>query len=68
MYYVWFDDTPRKEASDKLDEAIRGYELRFSERPSHVLVNSADTIVRTDVVVQVSATVQPNTFWLSRRA
>jgi hypothetical protein len=65
MFYVWFDDTPRKQTTDKLDEAINAYIVKFAKRPSHVLVNSADYIARSDVVVQVASTVQPNSFWLS---
>lgn len=65
MFYVWYDDTPKKLTSDKIDEAINAYVARFAARPSHVLVNIADVIGRTDVIVQSSLTVQPNTFWLS---
>ena len=65
MFYVWFDDTPRKQTTDKLDEAITAYVAKFARRPSHVLVNSVDVIGRNDVVVQIASTVQPNTFWLS---
>lgn len=65
MFYVWFDDTPKKETGNKLDEAIEGFIARFAMRPSHVLVNSVDLIGRTDLIVSSGRTIQPNTFWLS---
>ena len=65
LFYVWFDDTPHKLTTVKLDEAISAYVARFTMQPSHVLVNSADVIGRSDVIVQSGRTVQPNTFWLS---
>ena len=65
MFYVWYDDTPKKQTTDKLDEAISAYVARFAARPSHVLVNVVDLVARNDVTVQSAQTVQPNTFWLS---
>jgi hypothetical protein len=65
MFYVWYDDTPHKQTTVKLDEAIDAYISRFAMRPSHVLVNSADIVGRTDLIVSSGRTVQPNSFWLS---
>lgn len=65
LFYVWYDDTPHKQTTDKLDEAINGFIARFTMRPSHVLVNSAELLGRTDLIVGSGPTVQPNTFWLS---
>lgn len=65
MFYVWYDDTPQKQTTVKLDEAINGYIARFAIRPSHVLVNSVDLVGHTDLIVHSRVTVQPNTFWLS---
>ncbi|MBC8162489.1 MAG: hypothetical protein H7Z42_14860 [Roseiflexaceae bacterium] len=65
LFYVWYDDTPRKQTSDKIDEAITGYIARFAMRPSHVLVNSVDLVGRSDLIISSGRTVQPNTFWLS---
>ncbi len=68
MFYVWYDDTPHKQTDVKIDEAIAGYVARFAMRPSHLLVNIADLLARTDLVVRSVVTVQPNTFWLSSDA
>ena len=67
LFYVWFDDTPKKETSNKLDEAIEGFVARFAMRPSHALVNSVDLIGHADVIVSSGRTIQPNTFWLSNK-
>lgn len=63
-YFVWFDDTPKKLAEDKLQEAIAAYVGRFHFVPKLVLANVADQVQRTDVVIRYEQTVQPNSFWL----
>jgi hypothetical protein len=64
LFFVWYDDTPKKLAGDKLQEAIAAYVLRFQTRPSVVLVNAADDLQVDNVTVRCERTVQPNTFWL----
>jgi len=64
FYFVWFDDTPKKLANDKLQEAIAAYTVRFNAPPNLVLVNAIDKLERTDVMVRYERTVQPNSFWL----
>jgi hypothetical protein len=64
-FFVWYDDTPKKLVSEKLQEAIAAYVLRFQARPSLVLVNAADNLELANVTVRCERTVQPNTFWLS---
>jgi hypothetical protein len=64
FYFVWFDDTPKKPASDKLQDAIAAYIVRFNAPPNLVLVNAIDQLERTDVMVRYERTVQPNSFWL----
>ena len=64
LFFVWFDDSPKKLTSDKLQEAITAYVERFRRRPTLVLINAADQLERTDMAVRTERTVQPNTFWL----
>jgi len=64
LFFVWYDDTPKKLVVDKIQEAIAAYVTRFATNPSLVLVNAIDNIVMTNVVVRVERTVQPNTFWV----
>ena len=64
LFFVWFDDNPKKLTSDKLQEAIVAYNTRFNTSPNLVLVNAIDQLELTDVTVRYERTVQPNTFWL----
>jgi hypothetical protein len=66
VYFVWYDDSSKKLAADKLREAIAAYVERFQARPTLVLANAADQLDATDVIVRYERTVQPNTFWLGR--
>ena len=64
LFFVWYDDSPKKLTSDKLQEAIAAYVQRFQAHPTLVLINAADQLERTDIMVRSERTVQPNTFWL----
>jgi hypothetical protein len=64
LFFVWYDDTPKKLVVDKIHEAIAAYVTRFATNPSLVLVNAIDNIEMADVLVRVERTVQPNTFWV----
>src|SRR3954464_3834331 len=64
LFFVWYDDTPKKLVVDKIQEAIAAYMTRFTTQPSLVLVNVVDYTEMTDVVVRAERTVQPNTFWV----
>lgn len=64
LYFVWYDDSPKKPAVDKLQEAIVAYVERFKMPPILVLVNAADNLELAGIAVRCERTVQPNTFWL----
>lgn len=64
LFFVWYDDSPKKLTSDKIQEAITAYVERFRTHPSLLLINAADQSERTDLTVRSERTVQPNTFWL----
>jgi len=64
LYFVWFDDSPKKLASDKLQEALAAYRARYNAAPSLVLVSPADQLELPDIAVRSERTVQPNSFWL----
>ena len=66
FFFVWFDDSSKKPAAEKLREAMAAYAERFQARPTLVLLNSADQIEAADVTVRYERTVQPNSFWLGR--
>ena len=64
MFFVWYDDDPKKPGGDKLTDAISAYVRRFAKTPSLVLVNPVDELMRDDISVRCTITVRPNTFWL----
>jgi hypothetical protein len=64
LYFVWYDDSPKKPVAEKIQEAVAAYVTRFAVRPSLLLVNAVDHMELTDVLVRSERTVQPNTFWL----
>ena len=67
LYFVWYDDSPKKPVAEKIQEAITAYVTRFATQPSLLLVNAvdhADHMEFANVLVRSERTVQPNTFWL----
>jgi len=64
LFFVWYDDTPKKPVIEKIREAMAAYTERFKVRPSLLLVNETDYVGLTDLLVRSERTVQPNTFWL----
>jgi len=64
LFFVWYDDSPKKLVADKIEDAITAYVARFARRPSLVLVNLADHMELPDMLVRTERTVQPNSFWL----
>jgi hypothetical protein len=64
LYFVWYDDSPKKPVAEKIQEAIAAYVTRFAIQPSLLLVNAVDHMELTDMLVRSERTVQPNTFWL----
>jgi hypothetical protein len=64
LYFVWYDDSPKKLVAEKIQEAIAAYVTRFAIQPSLLLVNAVDHMELTDLLVRSERTVQPNTFWL----
>jgi hypothetical protein len=65
LYFVWYDDSPKKLVVEKIQEAITAYVTRFAIQPSLMLVNAADHMEFANVLVRSERTVQPNTFWLA---
>jgi hypothetical protein len=64
LYFVWYDDSPKKLVAEKIQEAIAAYVTRFAIQPSLLLVNAVDHMELSNVLVRAERTVQPNTFWL----
>lgn len=63
-YFVWYDESLKKTAADKIQEAIAAYVVRFAAEPNLVLVNSHDQTEVRGVLVRSEPMIQRNTFWL----
>ena len=66
MFLGWFDDTPKKSAADKLEEAVERYQVKFGEAPDLCLVNQKDATTYPNVEVKVVEYVRPNHFWVGQ--
>lgn len=66
MFLGWFDDTPKKSAADKLEEAVERYRGRFGESPDLCLINEKDATTRDGIEVRVVEYVRPNHFWVGK--
>lgn len=64
MYLGWFDDTPKKAAPDKIEEAIAAYVQRFKTAPNVVLVNEVDRVDVDGVTVRSEHYMVRNNFWI----
>jgi hypothetical protein len=66
MFLGWFDDTPKKSAAAKIEEAVERYTGKFGESPNICLVNAADAATLNGIDVRVVEYVRPNHFWVGR--
>ena len=65
MYLGWFDDNPKKAATDKAWEAIAAYRERFGSAPTVILVNEADKDIEIGgIVVRTETYIRRNNFWV----
>ena len=64
MYLLWYDDSARKAAQLKIEEAIRAYTDRFKTKPNVVLVNEADRAEIKGILVRSEGFIRRNNFWV----
>ncbi len=64
MYLGWFDDTPKKATTTKINEAIAAYVDRFKTRPNVVLVSEADQVEMNGITVRAEGYIRRNNFWV----
>jgi hypothetical protein len=65
MYLGWFDDNPKKAATDKAWEAIAAYREKFGSAPTVILVNEADKGIEIGgIVVRSEGYIRRNNFWV----
>ena len=64
MYLGWFDDTPKKSTSAKIEEAVAAYIDRFKTKPNVVIVNEVDRMDVDGVLVRSEHYMVRNNFWV----
>lgn len=77
MYFVWYDDNPKKSVNAKIDEAVLKYKQKFGKDPSICKLNenmqpqnsevsSLDEVA--GVKVLRAKNVPQNYFWIGNEA
>lgn len=64
MYMMWFDDSTKKTAAAKIEEAVAAYVRHFKSKPNTVLVNQADLEIVSGVQVRSANYVRRHNFWV----
>lgn len=66
MFLMWFDDTPKRTQEDKIRAALAAHLQKFNQPATVVLVNPAEVVEVSGVVVRGVGTVAKNTVWAGR--
>jgi hypothetical protein len=66
MFLGWFDDTRKKDPSEKIAEAVERYVSKYGEQPTLCLVNEADMTTYAGVEVKATSYIRPNHFWVGK--
>lgn len=66
MFLGWFDDTPKKSVTEKIEEAVERYQSKFGETPNICLINASNATTYEGLEVRPVDYVRPNHFWVGR--
>jgi len=72
MYFVWYDDNPKKPITAKIDEAVLRYKQKFGKNPSicklseKMQTQSGEQVA--GVKVQAAKNIPQNYFWIGNEA
>jgi hypothetical protein len=64
VYMMWFDDSAKKPAAIKIEEAVAAYVKHFRARPNLVLVNEADRTELPGMLIRSASFVRRDNFWV----
>ncbi|GEM_PF-1215359 len=64
IYLGWYDDTAKKSAAEKIEEAIERYEFKYGVRPNICLVSEREMVEHPQITVRPAAHLRPNYFYL----
>ncbi len=75
MYFVWYDDNPKKTIGAKLDEAILRYKEHYGQNPKVCMLNDTVPMAAYEnfaetahVQVMPAKNVPQNYFWVGNAA
>jgi len=75
MYFVWYDDNPKKPVGVKIDEAVLRYKQRYGRTPNVCMLNEAvqptdyeEADTSDGVKVLRAKNVPQNYFWVGNEA
>ncbi len=76
MFFVWYDDNPKKAVIAKIDEAVLRYKQKFGKNPNVCKLNekmqtldeSLTGADLTGVKIQGTKNIPQNYFWLGNEA
>jgi hypothetical protein len=74
MYFVWYDDNPKKAVAAKIDEAVLRYKQKFGKSPSICKLNEktqSKELVEGQIAgvkVQSAKNIPQNYFWIGNEA
>ncbi len=75
MYFVWYDDNPRKTVGAKIDEAVLRYKERYGRTPDICMLNEAIPLgeyqpspLTNGLKVLAAKNVPQNYFWVGSDA
>ena len=64
MFLLWYDDTKKKPAEEKILEGVRRYIERFGETPNVCLVHPSEAVSAQGLMIRPTAYVRPNNYWI----
>jgi hypothetical protein len=75
MFFVWYDDNPKKAVKDKIDEAVLRYKQKYGKMPNLCMlsekIQSSDyspAVSGLNLQIRTAKNVPQNYFWIGNEA
>ncbi|MEI7553895.1 hypothetical protein [Candidatus Chlorohelix sp.] len=73
MYFVWFDNNPKKPVGTKIDEAVLRYRQKYGKKPGICMLSEKVQVgdftalaSNLEIEVKTAKNVPQNYFWIGR--
>jgi hypothetical protein len=73
MYFVWYDDNPKKSVVTKIDEAVLRYRQKYGSKPNVCMISEKvqnsdynGAVNNLGIEVKTAKNVPQNYFWIGR--